>query len=92
VAIRAKDPDVDAYLQKQFWKHPRNRYALTTAKAQQRLHRQVKLDGELALLLYVSTLTGQVTVRCINPRQIQQVLYGAIRPDACGVQGQARQR
>ncbi|KAB2867533.1 MAG: hypothetical protein F9K46_00095 [Anaerolineae bacterium] len=73
VSVKAKDPDIDAWLQR-FWRHPSNRASLTTAKAQWELNKELQLEGELFFILYTSTLTGQVTVRNLPPQQVVQVI------------------
>src|SRR5690606_23133522 len=58
-----------------FWKNPRNRESIATAKAQWKLSRELQLNGELFLIFYTSTLNGQVTVRTIAPEEIRQIDY-----------------
>jgi hypothetical protein len=74
VSKKAKDLDINAWLDK-FWKHPRNRGSLTSAKAQWDLGKDMQLDGEVFFVFYTSTMTGQVTVRTIPPEEIIKIVY-----------------
>lgn len=73
MSIKAKDPDIDAWLQR-FWKHPRNRASLTTTVAQHELNTELQMEGELFFIFYTSTITGQVTVRTLLPSQVAKVI------------------
>lgn len=73
VSVKAKDPDIDAWIQR-FWKHPRNRASLTTAAAQHELNTELQIEGELFFIFYTSMLTGQVTARTLSPSQIAKVV------------------
>lgn len=68
VSVKAKDeriqPVIDA-----FWKDPRNRHSLTRASAQWMLNTERQLEGELFFGLFVSRLTGKVTVRLFDPSE-----------------------
>lgn len=74
VSAKAADPEIDAFLQ-QFWDDPRNRASFTRASAQHRRAKELQLNGELFLALYVSTLTGRVTVRAVPPNEILKIHY-----------------
>ncbi|HML23554.1 MAG TPA: hypothetical protein PKD09_17995 [Aggregatilinea sp.] len=73
VAFKAKDARIQAWLDA-FWGDMRNRQSISRAKAQWRLNTDRQLDGELFFALYVSTLTGRVTVRTIDPNEISDVI------------------
>lgn len=73
LSFRAPDPDVQDWLE-QFWADPRNRASVSRAQAQWLLNTDRQLDGELFLALYVSTLTGRVTVRTMDPNEIRQIV------------------
>lgn len=64
----AQNEAVQTWLDR-FWRSPRNRQSLTRAKAQWRLNTERQLDGELFFALYVSTATGAVTVRVMDPSE-----------------------
>lgn len=74
VSVRAEDDDVNEIVQR-FWKNPRNRASISTAKAQWDLSRELQLDGELFLVFYTSTINGQVTVRTIPAEEIRKIEY-----------------
>lgn len=73
VSFRAPDAEVQTWLEA-FWGDPRNRASLSRAQAQWALNTDRQLDGELFFVLYVSTLTGRVTVRTMDPAEIRQVV------------------
>lgn len=58
-----------------FWRNPRNRSTISTAKAQWSLNKRKQLDGEIFFAYYVSTITGQVTVRTFDPKEITKIVY-----------------
>lgn len=72
-SFRAADPDIQTWLEI-FWQDARNRASLSRAQAQWRLNTDRQLDGEIFFALYVSTLTGRVTVRTIDPAEIGAVV------------------
>lgn len=74
VSVKAREPSIQRAVVEPFWRDQRNRHTLTRAAAQWTLNRDRKLDGELFLAFYVSTLTGRVTVRTIDPSEITQVV------------------
>lgn len=73
VSVKAKDPEVDAWVQR-FWRHPRNRASLTTAAAQWELNKELQIEGELFFIFYTSTVTGQVTVRTLQSQQVNKII------------------
>ena len=68
VSVKAKDERVQQVVDA-FWHDPRNRHSLTRAAAQWQLNTERQLEGELFLGLFVSTLTGRVTVRLFDPAE-----------------------
>lgn len=70
VNVKAKDERVQAWIDR-FWMDPRNRHSLTRAAAQWQLNTERQLEGELFLGLFVSTLTGRVTVRLFDPTEFR---------------------
>ena len=71
VSVKAKDERVQRVIDA-FWQDPRNRHSLTRAAAQWRLNTERQLEGELFLALFVSTLTGRVTVRLFDPAEFPE--------------------
>jgi len=72
-SFRAADKDVQAWLEG-FWRDARNRASLTRAQAQWALNTDRQLDGELFFVFYVSTYTGRVTVRTLDPSEIDKIV------------------
>jgi len=71
VSVKAKDERVQKVVDA-FWSDPRNRHSLTRAAAQWALNTERQLEGELFLGLFVSTLTGRVTVRLFDPSEFPE--------------------
>ena len=72
-SFRAQDPDVQSWLER-FWTDSRNRASLTRAQAQWALNSDRQLDGEIFFIFYVSTITGRVTVRTLDPAEIDKIV------------------
>lgn len=68
VSVKAKDDRLQPWIDL-FWKDMRNRHSLTRAAAQWHLNTERQLEGELFFGLFVSTLTGRVTVRLFDPAE-----------------------
>jgi len=68
VTISCKDEAAQAVLD-EFWTAKRNRPVLRERNIH-RLSRNLQRDGELVLVGFVSTLTGDMTVRTLPPEQI----------------------
>lgn len=74
ISVEASDPTIDSWVQR-FWNHPRNRASISTAAAQWDLNKNLQLNGELFLIFYTNTMTGQVVVRTVDPLQITHIGY-----------------
>lgn len=74
VTLSASDSEANAHLQK-FWQSVRNRASISRVREQWRMSRDIQLDGEVFLMFFTSTLTGNVTVRRIPAREITKIYY-----------------
>jgi hypothetical protein len=71
VSIKAKDERIQGLI-KTFWDDPRNRHSISRAAAQWAMNTERQLEGELFLGLFVSTITGRVTVRLFDPSEFPE--------------------
>lgn len=73
LSYQAKEKRVQTVLDR-FWKDPLNRASVSRAAAQWQLQERAMLAGEVFLCLFVNRLDGRVTVRIVEPTEIDDVI------------------
>lgn len=74
VAVSSQDAQTAGVI-RSFWDDMRNRETFTRALPQWLLNRDQQLEGEIDLLLGVSTLDGRVTIRPLPSTEVQEAIY-----------------
>jgi hypothetical protein len=73
VNIRAVDPTINSVVQR-WLDHPQNRVELTGPLARLKKHAEIKLAGNVFLVLFTNPTTGMVLVRSIEAEEIQNIV------------------